>query len=163
MENLEQEEIEQNQIQDRPTGLVILLILSGIANFFGLITNIVTWLVTTGNLVPREELEEKMMSVANAMGGGGNQEAMEEFMHSFIGFGPSLSAVGFFACMGSLVAVFFMLRYKRIGFHLYVASRILEVAMPPLIAGTMFFNVFGLLSSVIFVYLYSRFLKLLNK
>lgn len=162
MENLEQEE-QAFVRQDRPTGLVILLMLSTISSVAGLFSNLVAFIVLTSNVLPQDELKQKMIKLMNKFFGVPDPKFFEAYVDASIQYGSELSVVGFICASATLAAVIYMARAKRIGFHLYVAARILEIAMPPLIAGPMFFGVTGLIVPCLFIYFYSRFLKILNQ
>ncbi len=152
-----------NPVAERPTGLMICLILSFISSLFGLLSNFGLYFVSSQiSGMSRDDIEEQMEKTIAAFGLGGMTEQIGETVDVIMATGPTLGLIGIGVSVITLFAVMLMFRYRKAGFHLYTAARLVETFLPALVAGSMFFSAFTLFTSALFIYFYSRFLKLMH-
>lgn len=162
-EELQEVQTTNREIQEsRPSGLGILLVLSGISSFFGILSNFGLFFISSGaSGLNREEILDQMQRSLKMMGMS-QDEALLDNMQTMLEMGMPLALIGMAASVVTLISIVFMFRYKKLGFHLYVGARLVETFMPALIAGSLFFSPFTLFTSSVFVFLYSRYLKLMH-
>ncbi len=153
----EKAEFVRNQ---KPSGLEILLVLSWISSVFWTIVNFLMLLFCAGlQEGDNNEFMTQMETQMTTMGYGAEQI---DIMHQMFMNGTSLFGAGLLASVMTIIALVNLGRMKKVGFHLYVGARLIETFMPLVIAGGMFFSVFTLFLSAVFIYFYSRFLKLMD-
>lgn len=143
-----------------PTVFKILLILSTING---------AWSVLFGSLggfilsdgTRHEEIKESYAVLLESMGSGENADSL---MDQIMEVGPSLLWVSALLGAFTLVAVFFMKNYQKIGFHIYVAVQLLSVFGVHALFGSpgASFPFSSLLFSGCFVWWYKRFYPLMN-
>lgn len=154
------ENVQSNkEIPERPTGLGILLMLTSIASFFGLFGNL-TMLFTAMSEQNMDSLLEAMSMFMKRF--GYEKEQIDTLVSILSNHGAELTLSGSIVNLMTIIAVVQMFRFRKAGFHIYVGARILEVIMPVIIAGPLLFDVMGILLSGLFIYFYSRYLKLMN-
>ncbi len=151
--------VPENLPANKPTGLGILFVLSVISSATGMLSNFCLLIITSGAIgLTHEEMLDQMASSMKAFGLPTDETSMEA-MRMILDAGPAISVIGLITCLLTLVAVVYMYKGKKLGFHLYVGARILETFMPLAVVGAAFFSTFTMFTSAIFIYFYSRYLK----
>jgi len=158
-----QEHQATSPMTERPTGLIICLVLSLCSSLFGILSGIGMWVVSARmTAVSPDEMDEKMEDMINAFGMSSMHDQLLVTLESLVQYGQVLGLINLLVSVVTIVAVVMMFRYQKLGFHLYTGARVIEVFLPALIAGAAFFSLFTVLTSVFFGYFYSRFLKLMR-
>lgn len=142
--------------QERGVLVVIMLVLSTMSAFFGLISNAVFYWVSSGaSGIPEEEIREQM-SKSLGMFGIPADEQNQDRIAVMLEYAPVISSVGMLSALISAVGIGMMIYRRKVGFHLYTAARLLEIGVPLGVAGGLFFSPLTLFSSIIFILVYYR-------
>lgn len=169
MENqhfLDQENL--NIENERPTFLTVLCIISFVFSGFLLISTLYG-LVTYSEEAQLEALEQTIVSLeemgAELPGLDENIRDLEVFNKEQMDNNVILQAISLISILLSLFGVFLMYQLKKMGFHIYLASKV--VGLIPLLIFTLSTAVFWsyglfLLFTIAFVVMYSRNLKFMN-
>lgn len=143
----------------RPGALTVLLMLSTLASLWNIITNTALVSFTADIKNNRQEIEEQMLRSVEEMGVNYLGEDLPLMLSQFLDHCPLLPVIGLITAMLTLVGVTFMFRLRSAGFHIYTVAKILDTALPAVLAGSAFFSFFTLLSNALFVFLYSTYLN----
>lgn len=146
-ENFENEE-------KRPTGLIVLAVLTFIGSGFMLMI----YLILFGMY---DVLPQMMLSAAETMGntlGDSYRQRYEQSAEMITNIGKNSFLLLTLPYLFSIVGAGFMLAMRKIGFHLYVIGQILVLALPAILMKSGF-PVGGLFLSIAFIGLYFMYYK----
>lgn len=166
---MEENQIDQeleSPILQRPTGLIICLMLSVFNSILGLLSGIglISYAGYMNSLPFQEQealLNEQVETVSKFVPTVPREMTVDLF-EKLMQYGKLLGFSGIGVSLLTIVAVFQMFRFKKIGFHLYIAARILEIGLPAMLAGSVFLSPLTVMFSICFIYFYSRFFKLMK-
>lgn len=143
-----------------PTVFKILLILSTINGAWSVLFGALGGFILSDES-RHEDIKESYALLLQSMGGAENPDSV---MDQIMEVGPSLLWVSALLGAFTLVSVFFMKNYQKLGFHIYVAVQLLSVFGVHALFGSpgASFPISSLLFSACFVWWYKRFYPLMN-
>ncbi len=147
---------------DRPTGLVVLLVMSGLSGLFSILGGFSLFVLTSGISGQSDEEITNQVTQSLGMFGLASDEQLLENMERIMATGPVMSAIGMLCGAFTIAGVVLMVRYRKLGFHLYTGTKIVETFLPAAIAGAIFFSPLTFMLAVLFIYFYSRFLSIMK-
>ncbi len=142
----------QQQKHVRPDGLTFIAILSFIGSGLSFFSNFVIFLIY--NAIP--ELAESDDFVQFP---GMDVETMLDFLQSG---GRSFFLLSSIFNLGSLVGVMLMWKLQKKGIHFYAISQIVLLLLPLIFIDPKLSVLSGLIISATFIWLYSRYLKIMS-
>jgi len=151
MENIDYQTAEDfNQMGKRPTGLIVLCVLTFIGSGMAFLSNFVSYALN-------EKLIEFMeMAVANM--NGQFEEIYRQSIDIFANTPKYTFLFSAVLCVFSISGAAIMFAMRKIGFHVYTIAQILLVFMPQLLNKT-HFNLLGSFVSMLFIALYFMYYK----
>ncbi|MBO4738407.1 MAG: hypothetical protein J5606_02470 [Bacteroidales bacterium] len=159
MENIEIDKIGQDK-QQRPSMLLVLCILTIINNGFSILSGMMYYVLY--NKLPAmletfsETMSEKMLEI------NGNENIFEEAVNLIINTPRIYYLLLVLVAVLAIVGAVYMLKLKKLGFHFYIVSQILVLALPMIFISVKSFSFGGFVISALFVYLYSKHLKIMD-
>ncbi|MEN8927743.1 MAG: hypothetical protein ABF242_01985 [Flavobacteriales bacterium] len=153
---------------ERPSFLTVLCIITFVFSGFLLISSIYG-LITYDELAQQEAFEQSIIAMqdlgADLPGMDENIIELEVFNEEQIENNATLQAVSLVSILLSLLGAFMMYQLKKLGFHLYLVSKV--VGLVPLTIFTLSTAVFWaygifLLFTLAFIIMYSRNLKFMK-
>lgn len=159
MENIEIDKIGQDK-QQRPSMLLVLCILTIINNGFSILSGMMYYVLY--NKLPAmletfsETISEKMLEI------NGNENIFEEAVNLIINTPRIYYLLLVLVAVLAIVGAVYMLKLKKLGFHFYIVSQILVLALPMIFISVKSFSFGGFVISALFVYLYSKHLKIMD-
>ena len=159
MENIETDETGQSQ-QQRPSMLLALCILTIINNGFSILSGLMYYILY--NKLPAiletfsETMSEKMLEI------NGNENIFEEAINLIVNTPRIYYLLLVLVAVLAIVGAIYMLKLKKLGFHFYIISQILVLALPMIFISVKSFSFGGFAISALFVYLYSKHLKIMD-
>ncbi len=159
MENIETDETGQSQ-QQRPSMLLALCILTIINNGFSILSGLMYYILY--NKLPAiletfsETMSEKMLEI------NGNENIFEEAINLIVNTPRIYYLLLVLVAVLAIVGAIYMLKLKKLGFHFYIISQILVLALPMIFISVKSFSFGGFVISALFVYLYSKHLKIMD-
>lgn len=162
--------LENEQQKKRPTMLVVLAILSFLNIGWSLISNISSLINGPLNEADMESTKVQMTKGLNDVKGQEGMEWIEEYIRGAMDMVEATNAhhaasvlSGIFILLAGIAGVAFMLKGRKIGFHIYIIYSFLAAAQVYLfVSPSLFTNTMVIVSiviSVIFVLLYAQNLK----
>ena len=103
-----------------------------------------------------ETMSEKMLEI------NGNENIFEEAVNLIINTPRIYYLLLVLVAVLAIVGAVYMLKLKKLGFHFYIVSQILVLALPMIFISVKSFSFGGFVISALFVYLYSKHLKIMD-
>ena len=150
MENNYEQPYYEDQFEEnkRPGFLTFLCVLTFIGSGFALLSNLVVPIFAPTLL--------DILRGSSASLPAGTFETYEQMASTPIW---QFCLLAFF-CATSIIGAVYMLKMKRIGFHVYVISQLAQMAIGQFVIGGSFtFSYFGLLITLLFIGLYAMYYK----
>lgn len=147
---------------ERPIWFSILCGLSMVAGLFGMLSSIASYagasiMLNLNANEMEEEMKESIAQLPSFLG-----QAFGEQMMELLPIIPTLSLFNGIMYLLTFIGALLMFRFKKAGFHVYTAAKILEVFAPLVIAGPVLFSSLSMLICAVFILAYSRFLGLMK-
>ncbi len=140
-----------NEIAKRPDGLTILCVLSFIGSGLAFISNFMVFMIFPS--IPEIMDSDEFIQMPNL-----EPELLLEFLTSA---GRSYFLIGSLLYLLSFVGVFLMWKLRKKGIHFYAMAQIALLIIPLIFISTELSALPSLLITVLFILLYSRFLKVM--
>ena len=140
--------------------LLVLCILTIINNGFSILSGMMYYVLY--NKLPAmletfsETMSEKMLEI------NGNENIFEEAVNLIINTPRIYYLLLVLVAVLAIVGAVYMLKLKKLGFHFYIVSQILVLALPMIFISVKSFSFGGFVISALFVYLYSKHLKIMD-
>ena len=163
----------------RSTLLIVLVVLTLLNNSYGLFVNARQSLNVESAIIKLEEALDTMEDSLDAIGGGegafanifsGSSFLLERQIEVLDKYGLFYFILLMLVAIGSIAGALLMLKLNKLGFHLYASAQVAALLIPLIFGLTSFsnsfliaMNVFGILLTALFIWLYARELKIFNK
>ena len=144
--------------KERPSTLVVLCVLTIINNGFSILSGLMYFCLY--NKIPdllRTFTETMSDSIPDV-----NMNLLEESI-ALIENTPRIYYL--LLVVGAILAIIgavYMLKLKKLGFHFYIVSQLLILALPMIFISVKSFSFGGFILSALFIYLYSKHLKIMD-
>lgn len=148
---IDQNNIPNSEIAKRPDGLTLLCVLSFIGSGLGFLSNFMVFMIYSS--IPEIMESDEFIQMPNL-----EPELLKEFLTSA---GRSYFFISTALYLGSIIGVYFMWKLRKTGIHFYAMAQIALLIIPMIFISTELSALPGLLITVLFILLYSRFLKVM--
>lgn len=148
---IEQNNIPNNEIAKRPDGLTLLCVLSFIGSGLAFISNFMVFFIYPS--IPEIMDSDEFIQMPNL-----EPELLLEFLTSA---GRTYFLLSTILYLASIIGVYFMWKLRKIGIHFYAMAQIAILIIPLIFISTELSALPSLLITVLFILLYSRFLKMM--
>ncbi|NLJ82449.1 MAG: hypothetical protein GX330_04920 [Bacteroidales bacterium] len=142
------------QPQKRPSFLTVLCVLTFIGSGFSLLSQL-------GSYAFYELIPEMFVQVGDMLNNEQMSKVYSDAAEMFATTPRYYFLVLALVYVLSITGATFMLMLRKIGFHIYTVSQLLFLSLPMLIIQAEF-NIINFLMSVMFVFFYSKFLKIMS-
>lgn len=148
---IDQNSIPNNEIAKRPDGLTILCVLSFIGSGMAFISNFMVFFIFPS--IPEIMESDEFIQMPNL-----EPELLLEFLTSA---GRSYFLIASLLYLVSIIGVYFMWKLRKTGIHFYAMAQIALLIIPLIFISAELSALPSLLITVLFILLYSRFLKVM--
>ena len=143
--------IPSNEMAKRPDGLTLLCVLSFIGSGLAFLSNFMVFFIFPS--IPEIMESDEFIQMPNL-----EPELLLEFLTSA---GRSYFLIAAFLYLISIIGVYFMWKLRKTGIHFYAMAQIALLIIPLIFISTELSALPSLLFTVLFILLYSRFLKIM--